>query len=78
MHGLWMLAHRTGSQILVQYDAWLRPDWYIESNMELVRYVRTPGAEESKRDLDIFKIEEDGSLIWRRTVPSLEIAWLSI
>jgi PAS domain S-box-containing protein len=37
MHGLWVLVHRTGSHILVRYDAWLRADFYIEANMELVK-----------------------------------------
>jgi hypothetical protein len=36
MHGLWMLVHRTGTRILVRYDAWIRSDSKIESNMELV------------------------------------------
>jgi PAS domain S-box-containing protein len=40
MHGLWMLVHRTGTQILVRYEAWLREDSCIESNMELVRHLR--------------------------------------
>src|SRR5690348_6781264 len=37
MHGLWMLVHRRGNPILVKYEAWLRPDSQIQSNMELVR-----------------------------------------
>jgi PAS domain S-box-containing protein len=37
MHGLWMLVHRTGYRILVRYEAWLRPDTNIQSNMELVQ-----------------------------------------
>jgi PAS domain S-box-containing protein len=36
MHGLWMLVHRTGTRILVRYEAWVRPDCQIQSNMELV------------------------------------------
>jgi PAS domain S-box-containing protein len=40
MHGLWMFVHRTGTHILVRYDVWLRPDSYIEANMELVRHLR--------------------------------------
>jgi PAS domain S-box-containing protein len=36
MHGLWMLVHRTGTRILVRYDAWIRSDAKIESNMELI------------------------------------------
>jgi PAS domain S-box-containing protein len=40
MHGLWVLVHRTGTHILVRYEAWLRPDACIEANMELVSYVR--------------------------------------
>ena len=37
MHGLWMLLHRRGTPILVRYEAWVRPDCQIQSNMELVR-----------------------------------------
>ena len=37
MHGLWMLVHRRGNPILVKYEAWLRADSQIQSNMELVR-----------------------------------------
>jgi PAS domain S-box-containing protein len=37
MHGLWMLVHRRGTPILVRYEAWVRPDSQIQSNMELVR-----------------------------------------
>lgn len=40
MHGLWMFVHRTGTHILVRYEAWLRPDSYIEANMELVHHLR--------------------------------------
>jgi len=36
MHGLWMLVHRSGTHILVRYEAWVRPDCQIQSNMELV------------------------------------------
>jgi PAS domain S-box-containing protein len=36
MHGLWMLVSREGSRILVRYEAWLRPDSYIEGHMEVV------------------------------------------
>jgi PAS domain S-box-containing protein len=44
MHGLWMLVHRTGAQILVRYDSWVRPDCLIQSNMELVTpFVATSG-----------------------------------
>ena len=39
MHGLWMLSDRKGTPILVRYEAWLRADSYIESNMELVEKV---------------------------------------
>ena len=39
MHGLWLLVHRTGYRILVRYEAWLRPDANIQSNMELVQTV---------------------------------------
>ena len=37
MHGLWMLLHRRGTPILVRYEAWMRPDCRIQSNMEVVR-----------------------------------------
>jgi PAS domain S-box-containing protein len=36
MHGLWMFVHRAGYRILVRYEAWLRPDTNIQSNIELV------------------------------------------
>jgi PAS domain S-box-containing protein len=36
MHGLWMLVHRSGARILVRYEAWVRSDCQIQSNMELV------------------------------------------
>lgn len=36
MHGIWILVHRTGTRILVRYEAWLRPDHQIECNMELL------------------------------------------
>jgi PAS domain S-box-containing protein len=36
MHGLWMLRHRDGTPILVRYEAWVRPDCFIESRMQLV------------------------------------------
>jgi PAS domain S-box-containing protein len=36
MHGLWMLVHRSGNRVLVRYEAWVRPDCQIQSNMELV------------------------------------------
>ncbi len=37
MHGLWMFVHRTGYRILIRYEAWLRPDTNIQSNMEVVQ-----------------------------------------
>ncbi len=37
MHGLWMLVHRTGYRILIRYEAWLRPDTNIHSNIEVVQ-----------------------------------------
>jgi PAS domain-containing protein len=37
MHGLWMLNHRTGHRILIRYEAWLRPDKNIQSNIEVVQ-----------------------------------------
>lgn len=36
MHGLWMLASRRGTYILVRYESWIRPDSHIEGHMELV------------------------------------------
>jgi len=39
MHGLWMLAHRTGYRILIRYEAWLRPDTNIQSNIEVVQTI---------------------------------------
>jgi PAS domain S-box-containing protein len=36
MHGLWMLASRRGTRILVRYESWLRPDSCIEGHMEIV------------------------------------------
>jgi CspA family cold shock protein len=37
MHGLWMFVHRTGYHILIRYEAWLRPDTNIQSNIEVVQ-----------------------------------------
>ena len=39
MHGLWMLNHRTGHRILIRYEAWIRPDQNIQSNIELVQTI---------------------------------------
>ncbi len=39
MHGLWMLAHRTGYRILIRYEAWLRPDKNIQANIDLVQTI---------------------------------------
>lgn len=36
MQGLWMFVSREGTRILVRYEAWLRPDSFIEANLELV------------------------------------------
>lgn len=36
MHGLWLLASRRGTRVLVRYESWIRPDSYIEGHMELV------------------------------------------
>lgn len=36
MHGLWMLASRRGTRVLVRYESWIRPDSYIEGHMEIV------------------------------------------
>jgi PAS domain S-box-containing protein len=30
MHGLWILQHRSGSRIVVRYEAWVRPDCKIQ------------------------------------------------
>lgn len=40
MQGLWMLVHRTGERILIRYESWLRPDSFIESNIEVVEHLR--------------------------------------
>jgi PAS domain-containing protein len=37
MHGLWMLNHRNGHRILIRYEAWMRPDKNIQSNIEVVQ-----------------------------------------
>jgi PAS domain S-box-containing protein len=37
LHGLWMLVHRTGYRILIKYEAWLRADANIQSNIEVVQ-----------------------------------------
>jgi PAS domain S-box-containing protein len=39
MHGLWMLNHRTGHRILIRYEAWMRPDKNIQSNIEVVQTI---------------------------------------
>jgi PAS domain S-box-containing protein len=39
MHGLWMFVHRTGYRILTRYEAWLRPDKNVQSNMEVVQTI---------------------------------------
>ena len=36
MHGIWILVHRSGTRMLVRYEARLRIDGLIESNMELL------------------------------------------
>ncbi len=40
MHGLWMLMNRTGERILIRYEAWLRADSLVESNIEVVDHLR--------------------------------------
>jgi len=40
MHGLWMLMNRTGERILIRYEAWLRADSLVESNIEVVHHLR--------------------------------------
>lgn len=40
MHGLWMFHHRKGERILTRYEAWMRTDSLIESNLELVDHLR--------------------------------------
>jgi cold shock protein len=37
MHGLWTRVHRTGYRILIRYEAWLRADTNIQSNIEVVQ-----------------------------------------
>jgi hypothetical protein len=36
MHGIWVLANRSGTHLLVQYEAWRRSDGLIEGRMELL------------------------------------------
>lgn len=36
MHGLWILVARSGTRILVRYEAWLRSDMLIEGHIQLV------------------------------------------
>lgn len=36
MHGLWVFAHRTGTKIIVRYEAFIRLDGLYESHMELL------------------------------------------
>jgi hypothetical protein len=40
MHGLRMLINRTGDRILIRYEAWLRADSLVESNIEVVDRLR--------------------------------------
>jgi PAS domain S-box-containing protein len=40
MQGLWMFVHRTGKRILIRYESWLRPDSFIETNIEVVDHLR--------------------------------------
>jgi len=40
MHGLWMFMDRKGERILTRYEAWLRADSLIESNIEVVDRLR--------------------------------------
>jgi PAS domain S-box-containing protein len=39
MHGLWMFVHRSGYRILTRYEAWLRPDKNVQSNLEVVETI---------------------------------------
>jgi PAS domain S-box-containing protein len=39
LHGLWMLVHRTGYRILIRYEARLRPDTNIQSNIEVLQTI---------------------------------------
>jgi PAS domain S-box-containing protein len=36
MHGIWVLANRSGTHLLVRYEAWRRSDGLIECQMELL------------------------------------------
>ena len=36
MHGLWVLVNRSGTHLLVRYEAWCRSDGLIEGQMELL------------------------------------------
>jgi len=36
MHGLWVFAHKSGTKIIVRYEAFVRLDGLYESHMELL------------------------------------------
>jgi len=36
MHGIWILVNRSGTHLLVRYEAWYRSDGLIEGQMELL------------------------------------------
>jgi PAS domain S-box-containing protein len=36
MHGIWVLVNRSGTHLLVRYEAWYRSDGLIEGQMELL------------------------------------------
>jgi len=36
MHGIWVLVNRSGTHLLVRYEAWRRSDGLIEGQMELL------------------------------------------
>jgi PAS domain-containing protein len=39
LNGLWVLVHRTGYRILIRYEAWVRDDSLIESNIEYLQTI---------------------------------------
>jgi PAS domain S-box-containing protein len=36
MHGIWVFVHRSGTKILVRYEAWIRRDGQYQGHMELL------------------------------------------
>lgn len=36
MHGIWVLAHRSGTKLFVRYESFIRADGLYESHLELI------------------------------------------